>query len=105
MSMSMSLTNDNSNSNNKSNNCSSVNENDDVVEMSPSTLEVQVRKKRKNTSMVCDHFTKCSEYSNDDPHAKCNYCGMVYACHPRRNGNSTMRMHLKHYCKKKILIR
>ena len=25
---------------------------------------------------------------------------MVYACHPRRNGNSTMRMHLKHYCKK-----
>ena len=26
----------------------------------------------------------------------------MYACHPRRNGNSTMRTHLEHYCKKNL---
>ena len=73
-----------------------MNEND-VVEVIMPPVELQPsRKKRKNTSMVWDHFTKCSEYSENDPHAKCNCCGVVYACHPRMNGNSTMRTHLEH---------
>ena len=101
--MSTSLTNNDGNTKpgirSKSNNCSNVNKNDIEVIMPP--LELQLfQKKRKNTSMIWDHFTKCFEYSDDDdPHAKCNYCDMEYVCHPRRNGNSTMRMHLKHYCK------
>ena len=84
------LTNDNNDGNN-----------DVIVEVIMSPPELQPsQKKRENTPMVWDHFTKCFGYSDDDPHAKFNYSDAVYACHPKRNENSTMRTHLEHYCKK-----
>ena len=107
--MSTSLIDDNNNENtdtksntiSNSNNCSSVNENDVVIEVIVPPPELQPsRKKRKNTSMVWYNFTKCSEYSDDDSHDNFNYCNVVYACHLRRNRNSTMRTHLDHYYKK-----
>ena len=105
------MTNDNNDGNkdikldtrNNNNNCSSVNVNDVVVEVVMPPPELQPsQKKRKNMSMVWDHFTKGYGYSDDDSHVKCHYCDAMYACHPRRNGNSTMRTHLEHYCKKNL---
>uniref|UniRef100_A0A9I9ED14 BED-type domain-containing protein n=1 Tax=Cucumis melo TaxID=3656 RepID=A0A9I9ED14_CUCME len=48
--------------------------------------------------MVWDHFERLKGDPND-PHAKCKYCGVVYACHSKRNGIGTMKHHLEN-CKK-----
>ncbi|TYK27859.1 zinc finger BED domain-containing protein RICESLEEPER 3-like [Cucumis melo var. makuwa] len=55
---------------------------------------------RKNVkqSMVWDHFERLKGDPND-PRAKCKYCGVVYACHSKRNGTGTMKHHLEN-CKK-----
>ena len=52
------------------------------------------KRKGKDPSIVWDHFTKVEGCSVDDPKAKCNYCGKIYACHSKRNGTSTMQNHL-----------
>ncbi|XP_050939368.1 zinc finger BED domain-containing protein RICESLEEPER 2-like [Cucumis melo] len=55
---------------------------------------------RKNVkqSMVWDHFERLKGDPND-PRAKCKYCGVVYACHSKRNGTKTMKHRLEN-CKK-----
>ncbi|KAA0047428.1 zinc finger BED domain-containing protein RICESLEEPER 3-like [Cucumis melo var. makuwa] len=55
---------------------------------------------RKNVkqSIVWDHFERLKGDPND-PRAKCKYCGIVYACHSKRNGTGTMKHHLEN-CKK-----
>ncbi|KAA0025764.1 zinc finger BED domain-containing protein RICESLEEPER 3-like [Cucumis melo var. makuwa] len=51
---------------------------------------------RKNVkqSMVWDHFERLKGDPNDP-----KYCGVVYACHSKRNGTGTMKHHLEN-CKK-----
>ncbi|KAL4013554.1 hypothetical protein IC575_025726 [Cucumis melo] len=55
---------------------------------------------RKNVkqSMVWDHFERLKGDPND-PRAKCKYCGVVYACHSKRNDTGTIKHHLEN-CKK-----
>ncbi|KAA0060741.1 zinc finger BED domain-containing protein RICESLEEPER 3-like [Cucumis melo var. makuwa] len=55
---------------------------------------------RKNVkrSMVWDHFERLKGDPNDH-HAKCRYCGVVYACSSKRNGTGTMKHRLEN-CKK-----
>lgn len=48
--------------------------------------------------MVWDHFERLKGDPND-PYAKCKYCGIVYACHSKRNGTGTIKNHLEN-CKK-----
>ncbi|KAA0042175.1 zinc finger BED domain-containing protein RICESLEEPER 3-like [Cucumis melo var. makuwa] len=55
---------------------------------------------RKNVkqSMVWDHFERLKGDPND-PRATCKYCGVVYACHSKRNDTGTMKHHLEN-CKR-----
>ncbi|KAG2711418.1 hypothetical protein I3760_04G076400 [Carya illinoinensis] len=64
--------------------------------IAPTSSTCPLLKKRKGTdkSIVWDHFTKVDGCPVDDPKAKCNYCGKMYACHSKRNGTSTMQNHL-----------
>ncbi|KAL0539637.1 hypothetical protein IC582_023853 [Cucumis melo] len=48
--------------------------------------------------MVWDYFERLKGDPND-PRAKCKYCGIVYACHFKRNSTGTMKHHLEN-CKK-----
>jgi hypothetical protein len=50
-----------------------------------------VRKK----SIVWQHFTKDLESPADKPVAHCNYCGVEYKCHRKRNDTSNMLYHIK----------
>ncbi|KAG2704131.1 hypothetical protein I3760_06G170800 [Carya illinoinensis] len=59
-----------------------------------STCPLPRKRKGKDPSVVWDHFTKVEGCPVDDPNAKCNYCGKIYACHSKRNGTSTMQNHL-----------
>ncbi|XP_042950225.1 uncharacterized protein LOC122282331 [Carya illinoinensis] len=59
-----------------------------------STCPLPRKRKGKDPSIVWDHFTKVEGCPVDDPKAKCNYCGKIYACHSKRNGTSTMQNHL-----------
>ena len=52
--------------------------------------EKDTSKKRKNASVVWDHFKK----SEDGKRATCNYCGHDYACDPKKNGTSTIESHM-----------
>ncbi|KAL4025770.1 hypothetical protein IC575_014175 [Cucumis melo] len=48
--------------------------------------------------MIWDYFERLKGDPND-PRAKCKYCGVVYACHFKRNGTRTTKHHLEN-CKK-----
>ena len=68
-----------------------------------SSLPPQGTSKRKPTkppSEVWDHFTKVKECDPNYPRATCNYCGIDYACHGKRNETSNMKAHLASGCQK-----
>ncbi|XP_038890181.1 uncharacterized protein LOC120079832 [Benincasa hispida] len=54
------------------------------------------RRKAFKKSMVWDHFKRLKG-DPKDPHTQCEYCGVVYACHSKRNGTGTMKNHLENY--------
>lgn len=73
----------------------------DVDADSNETSEVPNPPKRRKfvtKSIVWNHFERLKG-DPKDPHAKCKYCGVVYACHSKRNGTGTMKNHLEN-CKK-----
>jgi len=52
------------------------------------------RNKRKRnvrkTYAVWKHFTRDPKSPQDKPVAHCNYCGLEYKCHGKKNGTSNM---------------
>ncbi|XP_040374760.1 uncharacterized protein LOC121052884 [Rosa chinensis] len=62
--------------------------------------------KRKNKSMVWDHFTKLLNPDGTKmlrPKAKCNYCPQTYMVHSKSNSISSMRNRMLYQCKKNPL--
>lgn len=59
--------------------------------------------KRKNSSVVWEHFTKLTNPDGskmEKPRAKCNYCPQTYLVHSKSNGTSSMRHHMLAVCRK-----
>ena len=58
------------------------------------------RKPSRPASWVWLHFTVIKGLDLEWPRATCNWCGVDYASHPKRNGTSNMATHLETQCKK-----
>ena len=59
------------------------------------------KKSSKSSSKVWNHFTKIKGYDPNYLRVTCNYNGINYACHNKRNGTTTMEARLFNKCKKK----
>uniref|UniRef100_A0A803PEN4 BED-type domain-containing protein n=1 Tax=Cannabis sativa TaxID=3483 RepID=A0A803PEN4_CANSA len=57
------------------------------------------RKPTRPPSKVWTHFTKVIDDAKN-PKARCNYCGVSYACGSKKNGTSNLLTHLSIQCKK-----
>ena len=64
--------------------------------------ETTGKKKPVRKSEVWDHFTIKKGAKSGDERSVCNYCGKDYACSSRTHGTSSMLVHLRKQCKKKI---
>ena len=58
------------------------------------------RKPSRAESWVWQHFTEITNRDPNWPRAACNWCGVDYACHKKRNGTKNMAIHLKEKCPK-----
>jgi hypothetical protein len=58
------------------------------------------KKKKKQTSTVCEHFTKLESSDPDDHKSQCNYCNREFNCQPRSHDSSFMLQHITKSCKK-----
>ncbi|KAJ7959442.1 Zinc finger, BED-type [Quillaja saponaria] len=57
-------------------------------------------KKRAKTSWIWEHVTHVKGTSGLNRRSTCNWCGITYASHSKKNGNSNLGTHLKYQCKK-----
>ncbi|KAG6721303.1 hypothetical protein I3842_03G107400 [Carya illinoinensis] len=68
-----------------------------TLDSSLPTTSPQVRppiSRRRSRSEVWQHFTRFEDVDDpDEPKAKCDYCGKVLLCHPKRQGTSSMKYH------------